>query len=122
MDQIPVVLDEQATLPPINIDNSMPLIAATIAQAAVAQKASIERAKTKAASERLLLNTISELLQTPQGMSTADLLVASESELVGPLVLKIRNYLKRDNIYTLEKHGNGRKAIYVIKKASDNTP
>ena len=114
MDRIPIQLDEHPTIPPIII-SATGVMEAIIAKATEAQRAQLEKRASKIAAEKIVLDAMSALLEAPAGISAVDLLVISESEKIGPLILKIRNRLKKDNLYTLEKRGQGKSAVYQIQ-------
>lgn len=121
MEKILIQLDEDPTIAtePLGEGNTT-LIKSIIDSALEAKQARSKPAKTP--DDRLTNMAIAALLESPDGMSAADLLLASDSDNIISLVLKIRNRLKRDNIYTLEKGKRDRKPVYIIKMVSDTCP
>ena len=72
---------------------------------------------TKQASIRETASAIEALLNNPLGITKGELLAASDSEHLSSIILRIRNMLKVDNIYTLEKRGKRDSTIYYLTKA-----
>jgi len=119
MSHIPIQLIEEPPIPnPQLTDDNIDTIKSILSKAVEAQKARQQKNNEKTAADKGTEAAIAELLESPEGVSRANLLAASESENIISLVIRIRNRLKKDNLYTLTKSGSGVSTIYCITKAS----
>jgi|19_taG_2_1085344.scaffolds.fasta_scaffold53271_3 hypothetical protein len=119
MTQIPIILDEKPSIIVSEVSGHVDTVINAIVQQSVeANKATLAKKNAKAASEKLTFAAITELLENPQGVSRSDLLAVSESENIISIVLRIRNKLKKDSIYTLQKRGKGDSTVYFLASAN----
>ncbi len=68
---------------------------------------------------------VAELLNSPDGLPARDILTIHEAVDLSPTILKIRKYLKKDNLYTLEKRKRNGNNMYYLKDSKmvpDNGP
>lgn len=84
-----------------------------------AQKVAVDKKHRKIAAQRLTETAVVELLENPGGLSKSDLLMVAESENLSATVLRIKNYLKKENKHTLEKHAEGGETYYKLCDSSD---
>jgi len=113
--KIPIILDENPSIVVPEIKGHIgTVINAIVQQAIEANKATLAKKNAKAASEKFTFAAITELLENPQGVSRGDLLAVSESENIISIILRIRNKLKKDAIYTLQKRGKGNSTVYFL--------
>lgn len=68
------------------------------------------------AMDALARQTVAALLDAPNGLTRGELLMASDCESIISITQKIRNYLKKDNIYTLKKYKKGSVVTYRLEK------
>jgi hypothetical protein len=90
------------------------LINKLLDKAIAANLLTLRRKTRQTASIRLTKAAIVMLLESPNGITPGELLGITESENLSPVVLKIRNYLKKDNLYTLVRYIQNKKPRYRI--------
>ena len=99
-------------------DENEAMIAEIIEVAKKAKAASDAKKEAKKASVRETEAAIEALLGAPGGLSKAELLAASDCVNISSIVIRIRNRIKRDNIFTLVKKGKGDSTVYFLKKTT----
>ena len=117
MTRILIKLDEapKAVEPQITDENEA-VIAKIIDVAKKAKAASDAKKSAKTASIRETEAAVEALLEAPNGLSKAELLAASDCVNISSIVIRIRNRIKSDKIFTLEKKGKGDSTVYFLKK------
>jgi hypothetical protein len=117
MSKIQIVLDENPVIPepefPAQVTDA---IKSVIGKAVEAKRTRETKKNIKSAAARLTQSAIAELLENPDGVARSDLLAVAESDNIISLVIRIRNQLKRDKIYTLVKKGKSNSTIYFLQK------
>jgi hypothetical protein len=123
MERILINLDEDPSLPSFQIPpNINKLIISTVEDSYKSKKVKQESQQAKTAKQRSTLQAISELLKYGS-VNRANLLAAGEAINISSLVIRIRNQLKKEGQYTLEKQGKGDNTIYYLAKMeSDSDP
>jgi len=118
MNKIQIVLDENPIIPEPKFSSQVTDAIESVIQKAVEAKNVREAKKNiKSATTRLTQSAIAELLENPlHGVPRSDLLAAAESDNIISLVIRIRNQLKKDKVYTLTKKGKGNSTIYFLQK------
>jgi len=118
MNYIPIRLTENPSIPDPEItDDNLNTIRLLLSDAIEAQKIRQHKNDKKLAIDKNTISAIAELLENPDGIVRADLLTTAESENIISLVIRIRNRLKKDNLYTLKKRGKGSSTVYYTIKA-----
>ncbi len=117
MSRIPIKLDENPSIPaPELTTQNRELIDSLLADSKAAKVLSDAKKAIKQAAVRETASAIEALLNDPLGLTKGDLLAVSDSEHLSSIVLRIRNALKEDNVYTLEKRGKKDSTIYYLTK------
>ena len=116
MEKILIQLDEGPVIAQTTIDHKTATMISRVIKMAV------DAVKVKdAPTERV----VAELLNSPDGLPARDILTIHEAVDLSPTILKIRKYLKKDNLYTLEKRKRNGNNMYYLKDSKmvpDNGP
>lgn len=87
-----------------------------VSTAEQAQKATVAKKRAKTAADRQLEQLIEELLENPTGITANRILTIAECERLPPIIIRLRNRLKKDGKCTLERKGKNDSLIYYITK------
>lgn len=118
IEHIQVILDEQIPNFDLQLDAETSSKIESLVRASISAKALRSRQEDRYASL-----AIAELLESPRGLTVAELLGVTESNNILSLISRIRKHLKSDNIYTLRKTGRkGDSRYMLIRRVSDNDP
>jgi len=72
------------------------------------------KSKEKMLAIRETQNAIVALLESPPGLTKQELLLASDTENLSSIVIRIKNYLKKQNLYTLKKRKRNKITYYYL--------
>ena len=121
-ERITVILDEDPEILSSDIvqltDINKATIASIVGKATEAMQIRKERENAKAAKrsaeERQMESILLAMLEAPNGVTKADILVAAETDTFIAATNKFRAYLRRKNAYTLKKRTVDKKPLYVL--------